>query len=129
MKSVIPAPMKKFYDDFHFSPGVIEGNHLRMSGMIGFDINKGVAPEDPEKQFTFAFENIKMILEEGGCSLADIVEMTTYHVDFGKHIGTFVKVKDRFIKEPYPAWTGVGTTALADPNGLVEVQVLARLPG
>jgi enamine deaminase RidA (YjgF/YER057c/UK114 family) len=33
-----------------------------------------------------------------------------------------------FIKAPYPAWTAVGTTSLLAPRGLVEVQMVARVP-
>ena len=49
MKPVIPAAMQSFYDDLHLSPAVIEGNHLRCSGMIGFQLGKSHAPEDPEE--------------------------------------------------------------------------------
>lgn len=29
---------------------------------------------------------------------------------------------------PYPAWTAIGTNGLLPPRGLVEVQMVARLP-
>ena len=37
-----------------------------------------------------------------------------------------MKVKDEFVRTPYPAWTAVGVTELARPNGLIEVKVTAR---
>jgi enamine deaminase RidA (YjgF/YER057c/UK114 family) len=46
-----------------------------------------------------------------------------------QHMGAFSRVRERFIEEPYPAWTAVGTTELALPGALVEIRVTARLPG
>ena len=40
---------------------------------------------------------------------------------------TSMKVKDRFIKDPFPAWTAIGTTELALPGALVEIRVTARV--
>jgi hypothetical protein len=32
------------------------------------------------------------------------------------------------MRPPHPAWTAVGTTALASPDGVTEVRVTAKLP-
>ncbi len=124
---VIPASMKAFYDTYHFAPAVIDGGHVRCSGMIGFGAD-GKVPADPEAQFTQAFENLKDLLTEAGASLSDITEMTTFHVGLSRHLSTFTKVKDRFVQDPYPAWTAIGTPELALPGALVEIRVTARLP-
>jgi hypothetical protein len=29
---------------------------------------------------------------------------------------------------PHPSWTAVGTTALAAPDGVTEIRVVAKLP-
>jgi enamine deaminase RidA (YjgF/YER057c/UK114 family) len=125
-RRIIPASQKSLYDNFHFAPAVVDGQTLRCSGVIGTGAD-GRVPDDPETQFTRAFEQIADLLKEAGASFADITEITTFHVDLSKHIGTFVKVKDQFVKEPYPAWTAVGTPELAIPGGLVEVRINARL--
>ena len=39
--------------------------------------------------------------------------------------GVFFEVKDRYIKEPYPAWTAIGVSALARRKGLAEIRVIA----
>ena len=123
---IVPASMKHFYDDFHFAPAVLDGDHLRCSGMIGFDA-AGKCPEDPETQFGLAFENLGTLLKEGGASFEQIVEMTTFHVSISQHLAAFMTVKDRFIKDPFPAWTAIGTPELALPGALVEVRVTARV--
>lgn len=126
MKVVIPAWMQSFYDNLHFAPAVVDGDHLRCSGVIGVLPDLSIS-EDPTAQFTRAFENLRDVLAEAGLSFADVVEMTTYHVGLQAHVQTFVAVKDQFMTAPYPAWTAVGIAELFLPGALVEIQVTARM--
>jgi enamine deaminase RidA (YjgF/YER057c/UK114 family) len=126
MKEVIPAWMKPIYETYHFAPAVIDGDHLRCSGMIGFRPDLSV-PEDPTAQFTLAFENLRGLLAEAGRTFANVTEMTTYHVGLRAHMQAFTAVKDKFMSAPYPAWTAVGISELASPGALVEIQVTARM--
>jgi enamine deaminase RidA (YjgF/YER057c/UK114 family) len=125
---VIPQGMEQYYDQFHFSPAVKDGDHLYCSGVIGVGPD-GKAPVDPETQFTQAFELLKSVLTTAGVSFAEVVEMTTFHVGLQKNLTTFMKVKDRYMTAPYPSWTAIGITELAFPEGLVEIKVIARLNG
>ena len=125
---VVPDAMKLFYDQFHFAPAVKDGDRLFCSGVIGIGAD-GKASPDPETQFTTAFESLGSVLAASGASFADVVEMTTFHVGLQKNLAAFMKVKDRYVKEPYPAWTAIGITELAVPGGLVEMRVTARLRG
>lgn len=34
----------------------------------------------------------------------------------------------RTSSQPYPAWTAVGTTGLLSDGGIVEIQLIARVP-
>ena len=126
-RRIIPPSMQGFYDGYHFAPAVVDGEHLRCSGVIGIKLATGEVSADPVTQFTQAFENLGEVLTAGGASFADITEMTTFHVGLQQHLGAFMQVKDRYIAEPYPAWTAIGTTELAVPGGLVEIRVTARL--
>ncbi len=123
---VIAPGRENFYNNFHFAPAVKAGNRLFCSGVIGIGPD-GKTSADPETQFTQAFDSLGSVLKTAGVSFADIVEMTTFHVDLRKNIGAFSKVKDRYIREPYPAWTAIGITELAFPGGLVEIKVIAAL--
>lgn len=125
---VIPASMKAMYDRFHFAPAVRAEGLLLCSGQIGIG-SDGRAPADPTEQFTLAFEAVAAVLAEAGLDFTDVVEMTTYHVGLQQHIGAFMAVKDRYLPEPFPAWTAIGITELAFPGGLAEVRVTARLRG
>lgn len=123
---VIPAGMEAFYDRFHFAPAVKDGNRLFCSGVIGIGAD-GKASADPETQFTQAFESLKAVLAAAGVSLASVVEITTFHVGLQKNMSVFSKVKDRYLREPYPAWTAIGITELAFPGALAEIRATARL--
>ena len=126
MEQVIPAWMRPLYDTHHFAPAVIDGEHLRCSGMIGLRADLSVS-EDPAAQFTQAFENLRGLLDEAGLTFADVTEINSYHVGLQTHITTFTMVKDEFVVAPYPAWTAVGVTELAVPGALVEIQLTARI--
>lgn len=123
---VIPASMQGFYDGYHFAPAVIDGDQVRCSGVIGMNLADGTCPDDPATQFALAFDNLKQVLDEAGVGFGDITEMTTFHVGLQQHLEAFLAVKDRYVAEPYPAWTAIGITELAIPGGLVEIRVNAR---
>jgi enamine deaminase RidA (YjgF/YER057c/UK114 family) len=124
--SVVPKDMENFYSQFHFSPAIKDKDRLFCSGMIGFGPD-GKAIKDPEQQFTQAFESLKSVLVLAGASFHDVVEMTTFHVGLQRNLELFMKVKDKFIGEPYPAWTAIGISELAVPDALVEIKLVARL--
>jgi enamine deaminase RidA (YjgF/YER057c/UK114 family) len=125
---VIPKGMEAYYDQYHFAPAVKDGDRLYCSGVIGVGPD-GKAPEDPEAQFTQAFDSLQSVLTMAGVSFRDVVEMTTFHVGLRAHLTTFMKVKDRYLQAPYPSWTAIGVSELAFPGGIVEVKVIARLKG
>ncbi|OBH17251.1 RidA family protein [Mycolicibacter terrae] len=125
-RTIVPAWMQPMHDTYHFSPAVIDGEHLRCSGMIGLRPDLTVS-EDLTEQFTQAFENLRELLAEAGLGFADVTEMTSYHVGLAAHIEQFCAVKDAFMSAPYPAWTAVGISELASPGAAVEIQITARL--
>jgi enamine deaminase RidA (YjgF/YER057c/UK114 family) len=122
---VIPPSQRFMYDRFHFAPAVWSGELLLCSGQIGIG-SDGCGIADVEKQFTAAFEAVKAILDEAGLGFADVVEISSFHVSMQQHLATFMRVKDRYLPEPYPAWTAIGVVELAVPGGLVEVRATAR---
>jgi|TARA_R110002095_G_scaffold8063_1_gene13842 enamine deaminase RidA (YjgF/YER057c/UK114 family) len=118
--------MKTNYDVFHFAPATVIDNRVYASGQIGIGPD-GKSPENLDEQLTLAFESVGLVLKEAGATFDDIVEMTTFHIGLGSHIQEFISVKDRYVKEPYPAWTAVGTTELAIPGAVVEIKVIAHI--
>ena len=123
---VIPASMQRMYDRFHFAPATRSGGFLLCSGQIGIGPD-GRAPADPTEQFTLAFEAVRAVLAEAKLDFGDVFELTTFHVGLREHLGAFTAVKDRYLPEPFPAWTAIGVSELAFPGGLAEVRVTAAL--
>jgi enamine deaminase RidA (YjgF/YER057c/UK114 family) len=124
-KVIVPPAFASYPAEWHFSPGLDTGDFVFFSGVTGVRPDLSLA-EDPQTQFRETFEFLKAHLIEAGLAFADIVEMTTYHVDLRRHWDKFFKVKDEFVAEPYPAWTAVGVSELITPGTLVEIRAIAR---
>ncbi len=124
-KPVQPAATAAVNRQFGFSAGIESDPFVFISGQVGLEAD-GRVPSEPGRQFELAFESLASVLEEAGLGFADLVDLTTYHVDLPDHIGKFAEVKGRFIEEPFPAWTAVGVTALVVPGLLAEIRAIAR---
>jgi enamine deaminase RidA (YjgF/YER057c/UK114 family) len=118
-----PPGTEKIYKTMQFSQGVRIGNTMWVSGQVGMG-EDGTIGEGIEAQARLAFQNLKRVLTEAGGSLADIVDLVTFHTSM-KDIRGFMKVKSEFIPEKYPAWTAVGVTELVLPQLLVEIRATA----
>ena len=127
LSSIVPHDMRDLHERFHYSPGVKAGNLLVIAGQVGRDDNLEIV-EGKEAQFVQAFENVKKVLTAAGATFDDIVEMVTYHTDM-RDLPLFIQVRDRYVtnKDCYPAWTAVGTTALAMPGLIAEIKCTALL--
>ena len=124
-KSIVPAVWSSKYDIWHFSPAVESGGFLFVSGCTGTRPD-GTISADVREQTRQAFKTIEMSLVEAGASMADVVEIVSYHVGLEEHFDDFCQVKDEFIGEPYPAWTAVGVSGLAANGAVIEVKVTAK---
>jgi len=129
IKPIIPASHQDAYQTMQFAPAVRAGDMVFLSGVIaalkdgqtGTDEEYAAAAEE-------AFQEIALILKEAGGSCADIVDVTSYHVNFEKHLMPMMQVKAKWLPEPYPAWTLIGVTSLYNPLGFVEIKVNAHIP-
>lgn len=130
-EGVVPEAMQSWYDGFHFSPAIRAGDMIYLSGIVA-GRPEGADPDQAayEERFTRAFDAITLVLTEAGADWGDVVEMTSFHVDFGDETqrAAFMAVRDRYIQEPWPAWTAIGVERLWGENGLVEIRVTAYLP-
>jgi enamine deaminase RidA (YjgF/YER057c/UK114 family) len=126
MKQTVTAPEFAHYPrDWHLSPVLLSGNFAFLSGQTGTRPD-GTVSLDPEQQFRDAFRFLKANLSAAGLTFADVIEMTTYHVDLRKHLDLFIRVKDEHINAPYPAWTAIGVSELITPGTLIEIRIIAR---
>ena len=123
---VVNTPLfQPHVDRMHFSQAVKAGGLLFCSGMVGIGAD-GKVPDDLATEFHAAFKGIIAVLKEAGLTMADIVEMTTYHVDMQETIATFAAVRDEYLSAPWCAWSAIGTTGLFMKDAHVEIKVVAQ---
>lgn len=115
------------FKKFGYSPAVRAGDFLYVAGQIGLDPD-GSMPANDEGQIVNAFDRLKIVMEEAGASLDDIVELVSYHVGLQNHLGKFVEIKSRYIREPYPTWTILEIAGLARPGLIIEIKAVAYAP-
>ena len=115
----------KVQQDLGFAEAVVAGDTVYLSGVIA-----GQQPgEDTfEPAFERAFLDIQDRLGRVGATWDDVVQMITFHTDLAAQMPTFVKVKKRYVRAPFPAWTAISVSRLASSNGVAEIQVTAKLP-
>lgn len=123
---VFPAGRQALYEHHRYSPAVRADGFLFVSGQVGSREDGSPGP-DFEAQVRLAFANLQATLRAAGCSLDDIVDVTTFHTDPERQFDTVLAVKDdMFPQAPYPSWTALGVTWLAGFD--FEIKVVARLP-
>jgi len=88
---IIPPAMQPIVERAGYAPAVKVGDTLYCAGQVGRTADLQVI-EDPEQQFLAAWENLRVVLEEGGCTFEDIVDMMTCLVDMSRHRAVFRKV-------------------------------------
>lgn len=123
---IVPPAMRDVAREKGYLPALRVGDFVFVAGQVGRDAAFNVVA-DPRAQFAAAFENLRGVLAEAGCTFDDIVDMTTYHVDMPEHWEAFRAVKRELFPVASFPWTCVGATALAHPAFLLEVKATACL--
>jgi enamine deaminase RidA (YjgF/YER057c/UK114 family) len=114
----------RIFDLFQYSPAVTANGLVFIAGQIGLRAD-GSIPEDPKEQIDVAFRRIEAVLKHLDLDFTDVVELVSYHVDVGSNLAAFREVKERYIRSDFPAWTILGIAALARPEFIVEIKVVA----
>lgn len=124
--AIFPANRHELYKLHGYSAAIKSGDLLFVSGQVGSRLDGSPEPNF-EAQVRLAFTNLQETLKAGGCSLDDIVDVTTFHTDPENQFPTIMKVKNEiFHTSPYPNWTAVGVNWLAGFD--FEIKVIARAP-
>ena len=123
--AITPPAFDSYSRDWRMSPGLATNGFVFLTGFTGGQPDGSISGV-PETQIREAFRNVQKVLEHGELSFADVVEMTTYHVNLHEHLAVFRKVHEEFVEEPYPAWTAIEVVGLVEIGALVEIRVIAR---
>lgn len=108
-----------------YAQGIDTGNLLFLSGQIPINPATGeitaVSIEDQTRQ---ALENVKAILESGGCTMNHVVKTTVYLKDIADFTKMNEVYQEYFPEGSYPARSAVQVAALPKDAG-VEIEVIA----
>lgn len=104
------------------------GNTVYLRGQVGTDFEGNlVGPGDPRAQAEQAMKNVEQLLEEAGSALDHVVKTTTYITDPRFREPVYREV-GRWLRGVYPVSTGLVVAGLAQPEWLMEIDVIAVIP-
>lgn len=119
-----PAGWEGSYNDLHYSPVVKIGDRVVVSGI------PAIEGDTEEAKVRWAFQQLRLHLEEAGATMEDVVELISFHVardhkEFRERMEPVLRVHREFFKDHYPAWTAVGTSALFSADAPMELRAVA----
>ena len=121
---------QQLYDGsvFGMSHGVVapSGNLLFVSGQVAWDRQHNVVGDTVGAQFAAALANLKIVLDEAGASVNDLLRIRIYiRGEFSEHLEALAPLLTAFLGTSRPAVTGIGVASLASRDTLVEVEAVA----
>lgn len=120
-----PRGMEAAYHQWHYTPVVKVGSNVIVSGIPASGAG---SYEDKVRRM---FVSLREQLGLAGASLADVVELTSFHAtptdakSFQEEFARFAPIHHEFFPSHYPAWSAVGTSALLAPGAVVELRAVA----
>lgn len=123
------APEPDPLDQYKIAAGYRVGNLIVLSGQAAIDSNgEIVGVGDFDAQAKQVFENISNLLAVAGSSLDQVIKVTIYLTDMA-NFPKILELRERYFKQPWPADTTVGVTALALPELQIEIEAIALVEG
>lgn len=115
--------------DNDLSQAVVAGNIVFLRGQVGQDLEtrESVGIGDAGAQAEQAMANVRMLLAECGARLEDVCKIVIYLVDV-RYREPVYRVVGRWLRGVYPVSTGLVVSALARPEWVVEIDVIAVIP-
>ena len=110
-----------------YSPGMIFGNLVFVSGQAGREPGTGALGADVTAQTEQVLKNIATILEAAGSGLAYVIRCGVFLVDM-KEFPKMNEVYARAFGAHRPARTTVEVSGLPGPGLLVEIDAIAHIP-
>jgi 2-iminobutanoate/2-iminopropanoate deaminase len=118
----LPAPVGPY------SPGIIAGTLVFVSGQAGRDPRTGCIAEDVEAQTEQALRNVAAILEAAGSDLSHVVRCGVFLIDMAE-FQKMNAVYARMFGDHRPARTTVEVSDLPGPGLRVEIDAVAVIKG
>ena len=109
----------------------VDGRHVYIAGMIGWDADGVFHSDDFGTQTRQALQNVVAVLHEAGGRPEHIVRMTWYLLDKDDYLArqrALGLVYREIIGRHYPAMSAVQVAGLIEDRALVEIECTAVLP-
>jgi 2-iminobutanoate/2-iminopropanoate deaminase len=114
----LPAPVGPY------SPGMVVGNLVFVSGQAGRDPHTGALADDVEAQTEQALKNVRAILEAAGSGLSQVVRCGVFLTDI-REFQKMNQVYARTFGAHRPARTTVEVSSLPGEGLRVEIDAVA----
>ena len=125
VKRTNPPPLSKPTGYTHVVEVTGPAKTVYVAGQIAFDKDgKVVGVGDMKAQAEQVFKNLQAALDAAGAKFSDVVKMNTYVTDMAK-APAVREVRARYFGETAPASTLVQVAALARPELMLEIEVIA----
>ena len=103
------------------------GNTVYLRGQTAMDLDgRIVGIGDAAAQTENAMKCAKILLEEAGAKLEDVVKITIYITDRAYREAVY-KVVGKWLKGVFPVSTGIIVNGLAKPEYLMEIDIIAEI--
>ena len=107
---------------------VVANGTVYLRGQVGTDLEGNlVGLGDPAAQANQAMANVEQLLREAGSDLSHIVKTTIYITD-PRHREPVYQTVGRWLRGVHPVSTGLVVSGLAQPEWLMEIDVIAVIP-
>lgn len=101
-KRIVTGPVPQSH--LPFSPGIISGEYLFVSGQASVDDQGQIVNDTFEGECRRSFDNLKRIVEAAGATLDDAVQVRNY-VGRQQDLASFNAIYREYFQEPFPART------------------------
>jgi enamine deaminase RidA (YjgF/YER057c/UK114 family) len=100
------------------------GRFIFVSGQIGADLEGNLVTADPAAEADQMFERVRLSLANAGATMADVVKITAWIVDFDGNFAIYGEARGRAFGHALPASAALGASDLAF-GAHFEVEALA----
>jgi 2-iminobutanoate/2-iminopropanoate deaminase len=107
-----------------YSPGVLSGDTLYISGLQGTDPRTHGLPKDFPREVKNCLENVGRVLKEAGMTYSNVVSVQIFLDDMSQFPAVNAIYKNYF-KDPMPSRTTVQVTKLS-LGAHIEIAAIAR---
>lgn len=112
----------------HYSHAVRAGGLIYTTGQVPVNGEGQTVGADLVTQARQVFTNLQTILAQAGAGFSDVVKTTMYVTDI-EAVGLLSELRDEVFGDVRPASVAIQVPRLWDPEHLIEIEVIAAVPG